>query len=97
MRGRGEEKEGGVASAADIDRDGSPPGEDEKPLDGVIGEETEEDEAGSEQSPEVLEGALSKEQAEALLRALQADQKRRREERTEREGKRGRRGAKKDW
>ena len=60
--------------------------------------QTEEQPSQDEASQRVaVEGALSEDQAEALLRALEADQEHRRAERTRREGEKGRRGAGKDW
>jgi len=87
---------GGAASAADIDRD-QDPGDDSQPEDGAVGSTTEEETAQEGAPQDAIEGALSPEQAEALLRALEEDQAARRRERTERERKRGRRGAAKDW
>jgi Ca-activated chloride channel family protein len=89
-----EEQIGGAAEAADIDRESEPPPGD--PKSGAVAEETEWDES-SEDEPAPVEGALSKEQAEALLDALKADQSNRRRQRTEREARRGRRAAGKDW
>ncbi len=91
-----EQQTGGAAEAADIERDPDAADEGET-KDGAIAEETEWDESGEPQDREVVEGALSEEQAEALLDALKADQSNRRKQRTEREAARGRRGAAKDW
>ena len=92
-----EEMEGGAAEAAEIDREQDSTEAEDAPRDGAIAEETIEDENGDEGTPPLVEGALSPEQAEALLRVLESDQARRRAERTEREGRRGRRAAGKDW
>ena len=62
-----------------------------------MAEETEWDESGEDGTPPPVEGALSEEQAEALLDALKADQSNRRQQRTQREAGRGRRAAGKDW
>jgi Ca-activated chloride channel family protein len=90
------EQEAQRAEAADIER--NPEGE-EPPSpsdgDGAISNQTEEAEAAPAREP--VEGALPPEQAEALLKALKADQSRRRKERTEREAQGGRRAAGKDW
>lgn len=84
------------AAAADLDRSGEP---DEQPTpeaaEGAITNQTEE--AEQQESRQPVEGALSPEQAEQLLKALKADQSRRRQERTEREAGKGRRAAGKDW
>ena len=90
-----ETKQGGQAAAADIDREGEPP--DEEQAEGALAEETEEGEERSEGEQAIIEGALSAEQAKALLDALEADQRARRQERTKREGQRGRKAARKDW
>ncbi len=90
-----ETKEGGQAAAADIDREAEPPSEDQ--AEGAMAEETEEAEERSESEQAIIEGALSAEQAQALLDALEADQRARRQERTKREGQRGRKAARKDW
>ena len=84
----------GQAEAADIDRD-APEDEAEAP-DGELAHETIEDEADP-RPIEVIEGALTKEQAEELLQALRADLEQRRQERTRRAASRGRRAASKDW
>ncbi|MCO4768537.1 MAG: VWA domain-containing protein [Deltaproteobacteria bacterium] len=89
-----EQQEGGAAEAADIDR--SSEAGDDTPADGAVSSSTEEAE-GDDRPRAVVEGALTEEQAEQLLKALEADQSNRREERTEREAKRGRRAAGKDW
>lgn len=90
-----QEATGGAAEAADIER--SPDGaEEDGPADGDLSSV----DGQSGETPEetvTVEGALSKEQAERLLKALEADQARRREERTENEARRGRRSAGKDW
>ncbi len=91
-----EEQSGGVAEAADIDRSGEDADEAET-KEGAVAEETDWDESQNGEPREPVEGALSEEQAKALLDALKADQSNRRRERTEREAKRGRRGAAKDW
>ncbi len=90
-----QEQQGGAAEAADIDRSGE--GGEDTPADGAVSSNTEEGEAGDSRPDAVVEGALTKEQAEQLLKALEADQANRRDERTEREAKRGRRAAGKDW
>jgi Ca-activated chloride channel homolog len=92
-----QELQGGQAEAADIDRDA--PQDEEEKLQGAIAEDTVEDGEGDgePQPAEALEGALTEEQAEALLQALRADQEQRRQERTRREAARGRRAASKDW
>jgi len=92
-----EEMPGGAAEAADLDRQDDQTEADEEASDGAIAEETVEDESAGEGAPQVVEGALSPEQAEALLRVLESDQARRRADRTKREGQRGRRAAGKDW
>lgn len=92
-----EEAPGGAAEAAEIDRQEDGTEEEEEAAEGAIAEETVEDEAVGEASPPVVEGALSPEQAEALLRVLESDQARRRTDRTKREGERGRKAARKDW
>ena len=91
------EMEGGAAEAAEIDREASSLEENDPVRDGALAEETIEDEEASEAPLPLVEGSLSPEQAEALLRVLEADQARRRAERTEREGRRGRKAAGKDW
>jgi Ca-activated chloride channel family protein len=91
-----EAQEAARAAAADLDRDGVPDAQEDSPRDGALGEATEPGQADTRPQA-VVDGALSQEEAEGLLRALEADQARRREERTEREGKRGRRAAGKDW
>ena len=85
-----------AALAADIDRSSNPQ-EEQQQADGAVAEQTEEDK--NQDSPEqaIIEGALSREQAEALLDALTADQRARQKERTRREARRGRRAAAKDW
>ncbi len=90
----GETQTGGQASAADIDRNGE--AKDEAPTDGAVQDQTEEDESAEEPN-QAIEGALTEEQAEALLQALEADQAVRRKERTQREAQRGSKGAAKDW
>jgi Ca-activated chloride channel homolog len=90
-----EEMLGGAAEAADIDRER--PEEDSSPVDGEIAHETEPDPAADDRPAQVVEGALTEEEAEALLQALEADQAARRAERTRREAARGRRAAAKDW
>jgi len=89
-----EEQQGGAAEAADIDRSGE--GAEDMPPDGAVSSNTEETE-GDARPQQVVEGALTEEQAEQLLKALEADQANRREQRTEREAQRGRRAAGKDW
>ncbi len=91
-----QEQTGGAAEAADIERDPDAAAAD-PPKDGAVAEETEWDGSGEPEDRPVVEGALSEEQAEALLDALKADQSNRRRQRTEREAARGRRGAAKDW
>ena len=88
-----EEQAGGAAEAADIDRSGEP--EDSTPA-GAVSSNTEEAEA-DDRPASVIEGALSEEQAEELLKALKADEQNRRKQRTEREARRGRKAAGKDW
>jgi len=90
-----QEQQGGAAEAADIDRSGE--GGDDTPADGAVSSDTEEAEAPDDRPASVVEGALTEEQAEQLLKALEADQSNRRDQRTEREAKRGRRSAGKDW
>jgi len=92
-----EEAPGGAAEAAEIDRQEDGTEGDEESAEGAIAEETIEDDSAGEAAPPVVEGALSPEQAEALLRVLEADQARRRTDRTKREGQRGRKSAGKDW
>jgi Ca-activated chloride channel family protein len=92
-----EEAPGGAAEAAEIDRQEDGTEEDEETAEGAIAEETVEDESAGEAAPPVVEGALSPEQAEALLRVLESDQARRRTDRTKRAGQRGRKAAGKDW
>jgi hypothetical protein len=86
---------GGAAEAADVDRS-SPPSEAEAD-DGELSHTTVEDPNRDTRPASVIEGALSEEEAEALLRALAADQSARRVERTRREAARGRRAAARDW
>lgn len=90
-----QEATGGKAQAADVDREA--PEQAEAEPDGEVAEQTREDEPGAGAAAQAIEGALTEEQAEALLRALEADQANRRRERTEREAARGRRAAEKDW
>lgn len=91
-----EEKTGGEAAAADINRDGE--AEETEPAQGELAQQTEADPTAQDEAQfQPVEGALSPDQAQSLLRALQADQARRRSERTEREAARGRRSAAKDW
>ncbi len=89
-----QEQQGGEAEAADIDRSGE--GAEDTPPDGALSSNTEETQ-GDSRPQQVVEGALTEEQAEQLLKALEADQANRREQRTEREAQRGRRAAGKDW
>ena len=86
----------GQAEAADIERDPTPTQEPE-PLDGEVSHDTLEGEQGDTRPIEVIEGALTEEEAEELLQALRADQEQRRQQRTRRAASRGRRGASKDW
>lgn len=90
-----EQQQGGAAEAADIDRSGE--GADDTPPDGAVSSNTEETEGGDSRPTKVVEGALTEDQAEQLLKALEADQASRRDDRTEREARRGRRAAGKDW
>ncbi len=94
MENQQQEREGGAAEAADIDRSGED--SDGTPADGTVSSNTEEAE-GDSRPQAVVEGALTEEQAEQLIKALEADQANRRKERTEREARRGRRAAGKDW
>ncbi len=87
---------GGQAAAADIDRSSEPDSEAEQ-TEGAIAEQTEEQNEQDSGEQSIIEGALSPEQAEALLDLLEADKRSRRKERTKREGQRGRRAASKDW
>jgi len=92
------QEQGEKAEAADIDRDAEARPED---ADGQLAQETEPgddpNEAGEAGEVVPVEGAMDRQQAESLLRALEADQARRRKERTEREAKGGSRAAGKDW
>ncbi len=90
-----EQQQGGAAEAADIDRSGE--GADDTQPDGAVSSNTEETEGGDDRPAAVVEGALTEDQAEQLLKALEADQASRRDDRTEREARRGRRAAGKDW
>ena len=90
-----EEAQGGAAEAADIDREGDP--SDEAQATGDLDEQTDGEERPEEQARAVVDGALTEEQAEELLRALEADQEHRRKQRTKREGERSGRGVVKDW
>ena len=87
---------GGKAEAADIDRE-DPSDAERETADGELSHDTVEDEGAGDEPRAIVEGALSEEEAEALLRALRADQEARRAERTRREAARGRRAAEKDW
>ncbi len=92
-----EEQIGGAAAAAEIDRSEDPAEDDGTAKDGDVAHDTVEDPDADARPPHVIEGALSEDEAEALLRALATDQAMRRAERTEREAARGRRAAAKDW
>ena len=89
-----QEQAAGAAEAADVDRSGQPDG-DNTPQ-GAVSSNTLED-AADDRPASVIEGALSEEQAEELLKALKADEQNRRKQRTEREAQRGRKAAGKDW
>lgn len=91
---RQEEMSGGAAEAADVDRSSEPDAD--SPPEGAVSSNTEEAEV-DDRPASVIEGALSEEQAEELLKALKADEQNRRKQRTEREAKRGRKAAGKDW
>lgn len=90
-----EESMGGAAEAAEIDRNAEKEGDED--ASGEVSHNTVEDPARDDRPAAVIEGALSDEEAETLLRALATDQVARRAERTRREAARGRRGAAKDW
>ncbi len=90
-----QEQTGGAAEAADVDRSAQPDESDSQP-EGAVSSNTEEAEQ-DDRPASVIEGALTEEQAEELLKALKADEQSRRKQRTEREAKRGRDAAGKDW
>ena len=85
---------GGAAEAAEVDRNAEA---EEDGKSGEVSHNTVEDPDSDDRPTDVIEGALSDEEAETLLRALAADQASRRAERTRREAARGRRAAAKDW
>ena len=90
-----QEQTGGAAEAADVDRSANPDDADSQP-EGAVSSNTEEAEQ-DDRPASVIEGALSEEQAEELLKALKADEQNRRKQRTEREARRGNDAAGKDW
>jgi Ca-activated chloride channel homolog len=90
-----QEQAGGAAEAADVDRSAQPDEADSEP-EGAVSSKTEEAER-DDRPASVIEGALTEEQAEELLKALKADEQNRQKQRTEREAKRGRKAAGKDW
>ncbi len=90
-----EEQSGGAAEAADVDRSAQPEEADSEPQ-GAVSSNTEEAER-DDRPASVIEGALTEEQAEELLKALKADEQNRQKQRTEREARRGRKAAGKDW
>lgn len=85
----------GQAAAADIQRDGTPTDE-ATPAGAVESTAIAEQGEGGAPSP-TRPGALSSEQARALLQALEADRQARQRERTRRAGQSGRPSAGKDW
>ena len=89
-----QEMMGGAAEAAEVDRNAEA---EEDGKSGEVSHNTVEDPDSDDRPTDVIEGALSDEEAETLLRALAADQASRRAERTRREAARGRRAAAKDW
>jgi len=91
-----EPSQAGQAAAADIDRSAEPE-DDTEQAQGAVAEQTETSEEQDGEERAMIEGALSPQQAEALLDALEADQRARRQERTQREAQRGRRAAARDW
>jgi len=90
-----QEQAGGAAEAADVDRSAQPDEADSEP-EGAVSSNTEEAER-DDRPASVIEGALTEEQAEELLKALKADEQNRQKQRTEREARRGRKAAGKDW
>lgn len=89
--------QGGQAAAADLERGATPDGA-EPPTPGELASATEAGAKGSEEAGPAREGALSPDQARALLQALEADRQARQRERTRRAGSQGASGsAGRDW